>query len=145
MHGQDLIARIEAHLLRQIAWLEETLAELRTLEADLDGPDLERLAKREGRRARRAADLEAERDALTREWRDATPSDEARAAVQVLAGRAEALVAQLAQVNAAAQRVAAGRLHDVREALEALERNRGVLGKYRVPETPGPGLIDREA
>lgn len=147
MANGELVARVKDFFGRQIAWYEQVLDDLGSVEQHLAQQDLDGLVQQRDRHAADLERIEREFSDLAREWEAAAAIDPAdRDAIHAVAQQAEALAAQVASRYECAQHVAGERLDTVRQALGALGRGRGFLRKYRIEAGPeGGGMVDRQA
>lgn len=140
-----LAARVTRYLHRHIAFLEDSIAVLDTL--DIDNPEaVESCAHQQSHRNATAAQLELEQAALLKEWgRGDSAPPEARAAVRELAARAEELALALQQRYDGAAHLAKRAAAVVELQANAARRGAGFTRKFG-HEPPGAGgLIDRQA
>lgn len=146
MSDSDIVKRVERYFERQIAWLEDAVAAMHTVEDRFSESALDALERQQAGLARQTDQFTHECDVLLREWEHAEGiSEAARAAVRARAARAVALIAELQLRYEEAASAAGGRLAELRKASAALRRGRDALQAYRPGGDEGPGFVDRKA
>lgn len=146
MPGSDIAARVERYFERQIAWLEESVGAMRSIEAHFSEAEIEALERQQAGLARQTEQLTRECEALLREWENAADvSEAARTAVRGRAGQAAELIAELQRRYVAAAVAADGELVKLKQASSALRRGRDAVQSYRPGGDEAPGFVDRKA
>lgn len=147
MSEPTLPHRMEDYFSRQIAWMQELLADFDTLDAELDAEDFKSMVTRQKESARKTSDLEQEFRALWKEWESkiSTVPESEQAPVRELAQRAEALSLRLAELSEQAAARVDQELTTVRSALLEVRRSRENLRKYAQQFSPPPGFMDKRA
>lgn len=142
----NIVQRVTSYLDRQIAWLEQALGELEHFERALDAPELDALAARQRAHEQELEHFVREQRGLLQEWQQAENVSEGdRTEVKALSERSRQLREQLARrfETAIAQLDTAKRKR--MNSVQALQRGRGMLDKYRPGGDLDPGFIDRKA
>lgn len=146
MTTPDLATRVKGYFHRQIAWLEERLAELEQFDSALREQSIEKVGAQQARREAELVHLTREHRGLLHEWRSAkniAPND--RALVRELAERAQTLTEQLqSRYEGASQRVQT-EMERHGASLKALHRGRTMLRKFRPGGGDQAGFIDTKA
>ncbi len=138
--------RMADHYARQIAWVEESLAALDSLNSMPADADLQQVASDDARRAGELRALEAEFLALKKEW-DATPAflPGERNSIRVLVTKFKALSAEFQQkLERVVERFSAAG-GAAQEELGTLRKARDVMQKFASGPPPGGGFVDRRA
>ena len=146
MSGMSLASRFLDYLERQIAWLDAMLAELASLDSEVDSADLDSLIARQQAFSKRAQTLAHEFKALQREWAGAhsLPADE-RVAVRALARRAQERVGQVREANGRLLVRIEARAADVKKELGEVRKGQEMLRKYRPRGGSSGSFVDRKA
>ncbi len=146
MPAPELLERLRDYLVRQIAWLEETLRALAALTHGLSEESLHGLVEEQTQREKRWTDLQRERRGLLHEWQqDKTFAPDERAAIRRLDRRALDLAEEANRRFDEAALLLEAEKTKRREALDAVRRGKGMIAKFRPGLNPAAGFIDKKA
>jgi hypothetical protein len=131
---------------RQLKWIDDGFAFVETLPREPDTETLEAFVTADARRARELRTLEHEFHALKKEWDQSGDIDPARRnRVRDLASRAEerslALSERMEQVRGSLSQVGT----ELEQELSGLRVARQNVRKFRQTDSPGGGIVDRQA
>lgn len=148
MANSDLAERTKDFFARQVAFFEKLLVRYESIAQDIQCEDLTGLLEQQRLDEAKSSALAQELEVLSPEYEAASDlSDEDRAAIRDLAGRARDLALQLCEVNEAADRALGERMAEARNALDQLARGRDMLDKYRPfrDDRSGGAFVDKKA
>ncbi len=142
----NLVPRVLDYLARLGRWMEESQAELETVEHLLEASDFDRLESQQRKRETWQEHFQREYNGLMAEWSRATEVTEAeRAQVRQASNRVQALAATLAETYAQSVRLLEQQKTGHRKALESMRRGKTMMNRYRGADINGPGFVDRNA
>ena len=141
-----IVERVEDYFRRQIAWFENLLHELESIETKLQAATLKDLADRAARQEETTRAFAEEFTAIQAEWSQARNVSEAdRARVGALAQRASTLAEQLQECYRRGAGAARARASEMQHEMAELRKGRMNMRKFRPTGDADSTTIDRDA